>query len=154
MLSTIFREIQRTLQWASEKDGLDLVFGKWGEILDSQRKKVGESFCRKTRVRRSIREGKPRNEFVKSVNQSICHKGRSVWMARLWPSCGVAEVPHEDHTHVYARGCWKLWLYNTSGKPSHSEITSESVLSLHTDEEKEMPLNWWTWQGQSHWLKL
>lgn len=141
------REIQRTCQGAAEKGGLDLVFGKWGETLDSQRKKVRASFCRKTRVRRGIKEGKPRNEFVR-VNWSICHKGRWVGMARLWPSCWVAEVPHADLTHVYACGCWRLW-YNTSGKPSHSEITSESVLSLYTDEQ-ETPLNWWTWQGQSH----
>lgn len=26
-------------------------------------------------------------------------------------------------------------------KPSHSEVTSESVLSLYTDEQKETPLN-------------
>lgn len=69
------REIQRTRQGASEKGGLDLVFEKWEEILDSQRKKVRESFCGKTHVRRGIKEGKPRNEFVE-VNRSICHKGR------------------------------------------------------------------------------
>lgn len=131
------KEIQRTLQRASEKGGLDLVFEEWKkkQKLDSQRKEVRESFCRKkTHLRTGIKEGKPVNEFVK-VNGSIHHKVKWVWMARLWPSHWEAEVPRAHPAYMFmhmAAGALMICMV----EKQVCKITSEAVLSIHTDEQR------------------
>lgn len=137
------RECQR-------KTELMWFFQKMEGNMDSRRREVRESFPKKeTHVRRAIKEGKPTNEFF-GVTGSICHKGRWIWMARLWPLGCRVEVPHVNPTHVS--------MHMTAGGSGISMVENQaskkpsgSILSLHTDEQEESPLNW-TCQGQYNWF--
>lgn len=59
-----------------EKGRLDLVFEKWKKIWIIRESKLGKGFFRKEiYVRKGIKEGKLRNDFVR-VSGFVCYKGR------------------------------------------------------------------------------
>lgn len=61
-------------------------------------------------------------------------------MAKLWPLCWVVQVLHANPTHTLthmAAGGSRVSTVETHT----SKTASESILSLHTDEQKESPLN-------------